>query len=290
MMAKKSTLKAPARPAVKRVRKGGAGTAQGEGDEGTRGESADAGVPGMDADAGETEVKAAAGLRLVVRDEGADGEAMEETALEPADEVASVAGGRARKAGGRKGAADAGTKKKAEVAAMRPFDEGAVEQPPGFERWLERARVRGLQGRGLVWELHVVQGRSLAETGRLLGLDAGAVVALHAEMRAEMAGRAPRSEADFQAVREEVRERLVSVIEDASRAPEDPRLLAVRQRACDQLAELYGLKMQRRGNAGETAPVYAPTEEIAAAVEVRVRSLYGREKEIEEARRLLNGE
>lgn len=175
------------------------------------------------------------------------------------------------------------------LAGGRSFEDGVEPLPPGFDRWLERARGLGLGPGELVWELHVVQGRSLPATARLLGMPCAEAAELHAGGRARAGERAPKSDADFQAVREEVRDRLVSIIEDASRAPEDPRLLAIRQRACDQLADLYGLKMQRRGGAAaeEAPPVYAPPEDLAALVEARVRNLYGRAGEIEAARKVL---
>lgn len=190
-----------------------------------------------------------------------------------ADEEAEVAAAPGR---GRKGAVvPAGT--------GRPFEAGAL--PAGFEGWLAGAQALGLGPGEMVWELHVVQGRSVRETARLLGLAAGEVTALRGEMRARAAERAPRSEGDFQAVREELRERLVAILEDACRAPEDPRLLAVRQRVCDQLAELYGLKMQRRSGGEEPVQRYALPEEMSAAVEARVNDLFGRAAEIEAARK-----
>ncbi|MES2738377.1 MAG: hypothetical protein V4672_18800 [Verrucomicrobiota bacterium] len=177
---------------------------------------------------------------------------------------------------GRKGEAVA-------AGAGRPFEAGAL--PAGFEGWLAGAQALGLGPGEMVWELHVVQGRSVRETARLLGLAAGEVAALRGEMRTRAVERAPRSEGDFQAVREELRERLVAILEDACRAPEDPRLLAVRQRVCDQLAELYGLKMQRRSGGEEPVQRYALPEEMSAAVEARVNDLFGRAAEIEAARK-----
>lgn len=180
-----------------------------------------------------------------------------------------------------------------EVSALeigRPFEGSSLEAPAGFAAWLQQAQALGLETDDLVWELHIVQGRSLAEAARLLGIPCALAVSLHGQRRTRLRDRAPKSEADFQAVREEVRDRLVSIIEDASRAPDDPRLLGVRQRACDQLAELYGLKMQRRSGAEETAPLYAQPEEIRAAVEQRALQQYGRLQEVEAARQALNGE
>lgn len=203
--------------------------------------------------------------------------------------AAAGAGGEDPAAQSRAGQSETGGR--LNLAGGRSFDDGAEQVPPGFDRWLEHARGLGLGPGELVWELHVVQGRSLPVTARLLGMPCAEAAELHAQGRARAGERAPKSEADFQAVREEVRDRLVSIIEDASRGPEDPRLLAIRQRACDQLADLYGLKMQRRGGAGasaeETPPVYAPPEDLAALVEARVRNLYGRAREIEAARKVL---
>ncbi len=147
-----------------------------------------------------------------------------------------------------------------EAARPFPLTGGGAVGAAGFARWHDGARGLGLGAGEMLWELHVVQGRHLAEAARLLGLEHAQAVALLAERRALAGARAPRSEADFHAAREELRDRLLSILEDACRAPEDPRLLAVRQRVCDQMADLYGLKMARRGGAEETQPRYTGPE------------------------------
>lgn len=169
----------------------------------------------------------------------------------------------------------------ADTGTTRPFE-------AGFAQWLQQAREQGLTPRELVWELHIAQGRSLPETARLLTLTTAEAAALHAEMRTLAVERAPREEADFIAVREELRVRLLAILEDACRTPGDARLLAVRQRVCDQLADLYGLKAQRRGTAAgeDTAPVaYSLPPELGEAVQGVVHSLYGRAADIAAARR-----
>lgn len=173
-----------------------------------------------------------------------------------------------------------------EAACGRPFVEG-LERSGAFDRWLEAARARGMERGGMVWDLHVVQGRGLGEVARLLELSEAEVLRLYESWRARLAERAPKSDQDFLAAREELRERLVSILEDASRTPEDPRLLAVRQRVCDQIADLYGLNMQRRTPVEEAVPVYAQPAEISTAVEERVRDLFGRGTEILAVREVL---
>lgn len=170
----------------------------------------------------------------------------------------------------------------AETGMARPSD-------TGFEQWLQQARGQGLGTAELVWELHIAQGRSLAETARLLSLSTAQAAAHHAEMRSRAVEAAPREEADFIAVREELRVRLMAILEDACRTPGDARLLSVRQRVCDQLADLYGLKSQRRTPAAaeeEAAPAaYALPPELGDAVQSLVNNLYGRAADITAARR-----
>lgn len=175
-------------------------------------------------------------------------------------------------------AAAGGAAAAAEAAGKgRPFE-------GGFEAWLERAQALGLGPGARVWELHVVQGRSVGEAARLLGLTGAEAEALCAEVRALRAARAPRAEADFLAVREELRDRLVSILEDASRVRDDPRLLAVRQRVCDQLSDLYGLKMQRRAVAEEAAVPYSLPPDKEAAVLHMAEGEHGRRDDIHGAR------
>ena len=162
---------------------------------------------------------------------------------------------------------------------------GAGEAAGGmFAAWLADAQAQGLEVAEQVWQLHVVQGRSPGETARLLGLTAAEVAAHRAEMLARLAARGPRTEADFQAVREELRDRLVSILEDASRARDDPRLLAVRQRVCDQIADLYGLNMQRRAAAEEAAVPYSVPPEKSEAVLEMAENGFGRKHDIRDAR------
>lgn len=162
--------------------------------------------------------------------------------------------------------------------------------PGSFAHWLQHADSLGLSQSQRVWELHIVQGRHLGETARLLGLTAAQTSTLYQEHRRAAAASAPQSEEDIAAVREEIRQRLISIIEDASRAPEDPRLLSIRQRACDQIADLYGLKLQRRSSASgeETKPTpYLLPAELAPIVEQHIIQLYGRSQEITQARQAI---
>jgi hypothetical protein len=157
----------------------------------------------------------------------------------------------------------------------------------GPEAWRARAEALGLEPGEQVWELHVVQGRSVGETATLLGLTWAEAAALRQDMRAQRAEHAPRAEADFHAVREELRDRLVSILEDASRAQDDPRLLAVRQRVCDQIADLYGLNMQRRAAVEEAVIPYSQSTplnpELAQALEGHTLEKYGRKDDVQEA-------
>lgn len=162
--------------------------------------------------------------------------------------------------------------------------------PSSFPQWHQHAQQLGLTQSQMIWELHIVHGRPLGETAHLLGLSIAQATSLFQEHRHHTASTAPQSDEDLAAVREELRQRLISIIEDASHPADDPRLLSIRQRACEQIANLYGLKIQRRPATtsisttdSKTAPYLLPAE-LAPLVEQHLLTLYGRSHQITAAR------
>lgn len=172
-----------------------------------------------------------------------------------------------------------------------PSPARASPHPSSFPQWHQHAQQLGLTQSQMIWELHIVHGRPMGETAHLLGLTAAQATTLFQEHRHHTASTAPQSDEDLAAVREELRQRLISIIEDASHPPDDPRLLSIRQRACEQIANLYGLKIQRRPapttgtgpTDSKTAPYILPAE-LAPLVEQHLLTLYGRSQQITAAR------
>jgi len=73
----------------------------------------------------------------------------------------------------------------------------------------------GLQTRQLVWELHVCQGHSKADTARLLDVTISAVWQHYEAAKREIYDRAPKSPEEFAAKREEIYDRLLATYEEA---------------------------------------------------------------------------
>lgn len=181
--------------------------------------------------------------------------------------------------------------------------------PRQIENWIERARFLGLQNRQLVWDLHVCQGLNKTETARLLGISVPRVWQLYEEGKLEIAARAPLSPDDFRAAREEVRDiimaayhlacrpiRVVTTEIDVETGKEvkvedwventDPRNIALRLKAAEQLAKLHGLNLEQ-SSPGAGALPYATPDEVVARVRAAVLVQHGRYQDIEEAVRAL---
>ncbi|WP_397379909.1 hypothetical protein [Prosthecobacter sp.] len=182
--------------------------------------------------------------------------------------------------------------KKAREGGMRA---GRRVKMASLRRWVRGARVKGLTGRELVFELHVRRGLALRKVAKVLRLGLGEVREHWWEIRVARAALAPkrervlpplalRSEGDLVALRECVSVALwetvvgtfgVPEVEDAERAevPSAP-MLSVRVKALRQMARLYGVECKGRAAAAAAAvePVGCATpEEIAEAVRERRR-------------------
>ncbi|MDI1310934.1 hypothetical protein [Prosthecobacter sp.] len=178
-----------------------------------------------------------------------------------------------------------------------------VVKAASVRRWLRRARAKGMRGPGLVFELHVRRGMSLAKVARVLRVRPEVVRRHWRKHCAELAGvgkaakpprilppLAPQLEEDVAALRERVGLMLWETVgatfaEVAGEreggdgaAPEPPSMprVSVRLKALEQMGELYGVGRVRRGKrAGRVAEVgtavCATPEEIAAMVRERIR-------------------
>lgn len=162
-----------------------------------------------------------------------------------------------------------------------------------LRRWIARRRGLGMTGREMVFELHVRQGRPLVEVAELLEMPLAEARVEWGLLRAEMAERAPRAEAEFTMLREQLAAGLWTVVEqsqprersldDAGREVETavapcPRLLALRLRALDQISKLYGVNLERPEEDHSPLPYAAPAE-IAQEVRRKVLALHGRGEE-----------
>ena len=177
--------------------------------------------------------------------------------------------------------------------------------PRQIENWLERAKFLGLQTKQLVWDLHVCQGHSKADTARLLGLSLARVWQCYEEGKREILARAPQTAEDFTMAREECRDMILAAYHLACRPirvftkqrdPEsgeeievedwventDPRNIALRLKAAEQLAKLHGLNLEQAG-AGSGGPTYATPDEIVHRVRAAVLVASGRFADVEAA-------
>lgn len=156
-----------------------------------------------------------------------------------------------------------------------------------FARWLEKAKLAGLEQRHIVWELVVRQNKSFTETAILLEVSAQWVGELYREMRDAAIEGAPKTQEDYIRMRFELSERIHGVLADAAETPWDPRCQMVRLKALDQLAALYGLNL-KPGDGGRTgdSPVEMP-DEIAEKVKALTLDVHGRKDDIELAQAAL---
>lgn len=167
-----------------------------------------------------------------------------------------------------------------------------------LRRWVRGARVKGLTGTELVFELHVRRGLALRKVAKVLRLDLGEVRERWLEIQMARAAMAPqrervvrplevRSEGDVVALREQVCVALWETVMEtfAERKPGDgdanemvggsvsQSMMRVRMRALKQMGRLYGVGGGRRARAKkDVEPVACATrEEIAEAVRKRLR-------------------
>jgi len=170
-----------------------------------------------------------------------------------------------------------------------------------LRRWVRRARVKGLTGTELVFELHVRRGLALRKVAKVLRLGLGQVREHWWESREARAAlsppkpervlpvRAPQSEGDFSALREQVCVALWETVVGTFAVPEvrleaeggdggapaPPPMLSVRLRALRQMAKIYDVGgRESQAGAAVVVPVACATpEEIAGLVRERLREV-----------------
>lgn len=183
-----------------------------------------------------------------------------------------------------------------EICAAEPRETGPHPRsrrrlPGPIARWIESRKLLGLQTHQLCWELHIVQGRSKADTARLLDMSVTRVCQCIDNCEAELLSRQPKTDDDFAKRRLQLSERIQAVHDAACPSPAeltydegtgklvepepDPRLLAIRLKALEQQAKLWGLNLERPADGGQTIPAYATPAEIAEAVQRRALELHG---------------
>ncbi len=186
---------------------------------------------------------------------------------------------------------DASSPKKKRASRAKVRRRGV--QRASLRRWLARARGKGLTGADLVFELRVRRGLSLRAAAGVLGMrlwevrefwreSCAARAALVPKPERVLPVRAPKSEGDVTALREQVSvalwETVVGTFAEvqgnaggekewgvgAVSPMTNPPMLSVRLRALRQMSKLYGVDCQGRAAA---VPVNCATpEEIAESV------------------------
>ncbi len=161
-------------------------------------------------------------------------------------------------------------------------------------------RERGRTVPEVVYELHVQRGFSLLQISRILEVSVEEVERHWEEGRAALQEQAPKSEADFTALREQISLMLWRTVEatyeEGTRAAgggeaaaaalaagtvdaviPKPPMMSVRLRALKQLCELYGVRTEGRAGAEEVkrAPYATPEEIVGWVRDWRVREGMG---------------
>jgi hypothetical protein len=187
------------------------------------------------------------------------------------------------------------------VSSSKKAREGGVRagrrvKMASLRRWVRGARVKGLTGTELVFELHVRRGLSLRKVAKVLRLGLGEVreqwwesrmarAALAPKRERVLPPLAPRSEGDLVALRERVSVALWETVVGTFAGSESTvvgeneqavvvaaPMLSVRLRALRQMASLYDVDCKGRAAAAVVVPVGCATpEEIAEAVRARIR-------------------
>lgn len=186
------------------------------------------------------------------------------------------------------------------VSSSKKAREGGVRagrrvKMASLRRWVRGARVKGLTGRELVFELHVGRGLALRKVAKVLRVGLGEVREHWWEIRAArealapkrervLPALAPQSEGDLVALRERVSVALWETVVETFAVPEagdeeraevpSASMVSVRVKALRQMARLYGVDGKGRARAAaEVVPVSsARPEEIVEMVRERRRS------------------
>lgn len=154
----------------------------------------------------------------------------------------------------------------------------------GFRRFVRKQHAYGMCNRQSVWELHVKQGLTLTKVAEIMDLSIPRVCAMYREWREFLIANCPKTSNDFLAMREELNAQLDSVINDACADRKDSRMMAIRLKAIEQKARLYGLNLEQKADGDSDGVPYATPDEIAEAVQKRAMEMHGRAMDVAAAR------
>lgn len=162
---------------------------------------------------------------------------------------------------------------------------------PALRRNLARLKTLGATNKQVIFELHARQGRPIIEVAAIMGLSYSAVYQHWEAIKADIAANAPTTPEQFTAIRETIDAHLQATIEATyARAevvdektgeatviemPANPQMLAVRLKALDQRAKLYGVNLEQQAQEGGTPP-YAAPDIIAEEVKRKILDLHKR--------------
>ena len=161
---------------------------------------------------------------------------------------------------------------------------------------MNRFTTLGLTTRQVIFELHVRQGKRLIDVAHSLGLAASTVSEHWKAIREDIAANASATPEMLASMRQVIAARLEATIEETYPQEEDeeegddidaetgekiskegkkanPALLAIRLKALDQLATLYGVKLEQQPTTSDSQPYTTPAE-IAESVKARILELH----------------
>lgn len=154
--------------------------------------------------------------------------------------------------------------------------------------------MKALTHQEAIFQLVVNEGKSLTQASRILALDLSQVSRLWSRLLEDMGKNSPKSPERLDGMREVMNARLEATIRSTypimeegedidaetgqrvlTTQEENPQMLAIRLKAMQQQAELYGLKIEAQPMLGDTLP-YSTPEEIAGDVRRRVLEFHKR--------------
>lgn len=157
---------------------------------------------------------------------------------------------------------------------------------------MEANRLKALTHQEAIFQLVVNEGKSLTQASRILDLDLSQVSRLWARLLEDMGRNSPKTPERLSEMRELMNARLESTIRSTypqmeedidaetgekvqTTTEENPQMLAVRLKAMQQQAELYGLKVEAQPMIGDVLP-YSTPQEIMGDVRQKVLEIHSR--------------
>jgi transposase-like protein len=190
---------------------------------------------------------------------------------------------------------------------FKPLNAGSqstlANMPPALRKQLAKLKALGMSTKLVIFELYCRQGRSMADVAAIMGMSYEGVRRHWVAMQADLAAAAPTTPERAAAMREETNAVLQATIEATfSRAemvdetgkatvvemPASPQMLAVRLKALDQRAKLYGLNLEQVATDSGPKPYQAP-EEVSARVTKHLQLMYNQPENQSESRSATGG-